>query len=91
MIYSADVQFPHADCTGGCLYDIFADETEDHDLSASMPARVAELLAALRAAEATAWQPRRGVVDPAVCQQQRAAYRGFYGPFANATLLPREL
>jgi len=69
------------DCSAGCLYNIFSDETEHVELSAQMPAKVAELRARIAAHNATFFRPDRGTDDNAGCRAALDQYRGFWGPF----------
>ena len=69
------------DCSAGCLYNIFADETEHVELSAQMPAKVAELRARIAYHNATMFRPDRGSDDNAGCRAALNEYHGFWGPF----------
>ena len=68
-------------CTAGCLYDVVADPTETHELSAERPADKAALMARFVELAAGAFTPDRGSVDPRACQAA-LRYGGFWGPFA---------
>ena len=73
------------DCGDGCLYDIFADPTEHHDLAASQPEILTKLRSRLQELNKQNYDPDRGRGDPRACQQA-VANGGFYGPWLD---LPR--
>ena len=66
-------------CSQGCLYEVLADPTEHHEISAAHPQIVAELRTRLEAAEALAWIPERGTPMKEACDRTR--YSGHYGPW----------
>ena len=66
----------------GCLYDVYADPGEHHNLAASQPQRFAAMLAALDAAQKTVFSPQRGLKDPEACVRGLAR-GGFWGPFID--------
>jgi arylsulfatase I/J len=68
------------DKAGGCLYDIFADETEHVNLAQSKPAVLANLTARLAVLNQGIFTPDRGSPDRAACKAAQAN-GGFYGPF----------
>ena len=68
-------------CSAGCLYEVVADPTEHHELSAQHPEIVAELRRRLEAVEETAFIPARGHQMKAACDRQR--YAGHYGPWID--------
>ena len=61
--------------------ELRADPLELHDLAAKMPAKAAELRAKVEAYETTAFNPDRGQVNPAACDNALGKYGGFWGPF----------
>jgi hypothetical protein len=67
-------------CTAGCLFNVLADESERHELSASHASVKTELMAVLVAEQAKVIQTPQVPDDPACCvaAQQRG---GFLGPF----------
>ena len=69
------------DCSSGCLYNIFEDESEHHELSALMPAKVAELRARIAFHNATMFRPDRGTDDGAGCAAALGNCDGFWCPF----------
>jgi len=71
------------DCTAGCLFNVFDDPHELHEISAANPAVVAELKARAAALEATVWSPWRGVDSGLACEVAFANYSGFIGPFLD--------
>jgi arylsulfatase B len=72
-----------ADCgDGGCLYNVFQDESEYHDVAAANPGIVAELRARIAHHNATVYRPDRGVNDQAAaCPILLGKYGGFWGPW----------
>ena len=64
----------------GCLFDIFDDPTEHHDLAAAKPDVAAALLARLEALEATKFDPPRGVPDAKSCDTLWDN-GGYWGPW----------
>ena len=77
----------HCDCgAGGCLYNIFDDPSESHDLAAKLPDVAARLRARAEALDATAldfikgsgW---RGANQPEkACMMAESTWGGFWGP-----------
>jgi arylsulfatase I/J len=63
----------------GCLYNVFSDPTEQHDLAAQEPDIVAEIRARIAAHNATVFSPHRGEDDGAACAARASS--GFWGPF----------
>jgi len=72
---------PSADCSAGCLFNVFDDPHELHEISAANPAVVAELKAQVAALEATVWSPWRGGDSGLACEVAFANHSGFIGPF----------
>lgn len=68
----------------GCMYDIRKDPYEEHNLAAAQPGVFQDLLAAVDAAQATVYSPKRGGEDPAACRQARESNWGFWGPWLDA-------
>ena len=65
--------------------EISADPEERRDLGQE-PAhqqRVQEMLRAVVAERATAFNPHRGTVDPRACEKATSVYDNFWGPFAS--------
>ena len=75
----ADAYLRH--CGNGCLYELRADPFENNDLAATMPEKVAELVAKTDSYAASAFNPHRGQVDPAACETGLTKHRGFWGPW----------
>ena len=65
----------------GCLFDIFADPTEHHDLAAEQPELAAALLERLVALDATLFDPPRGKADHAGACRQVERNSGYWGPW----------
>merc|ERR1719464_1361710 len=63
----------------GCLFDILADPGEHHDLALEMPDKAKEILAKMKKAENTWFNPNRGHVNPGGCVI--ADKTGFYQPW----------
>lgn len=68
-------------CSDGCLFELRSDPLEANDVSAANPSRVAAMRTKLMGYEATAFNPHRGVDDPAACEMAEGQYGGFWGPF----------
>ena len=64
-----------------CLFQVFLDPHELHDVSQQQPAIVAELTALLEKEKKKVFSPWRGVSDPAACSV--ALRTGFWGPFLD--------
>jgi hypothetical protein len=80
----------HTNCTPACLFDLFADENEHHELtrsstsnSSAVAAKVKELMSMLEAIEQTAWTPDRGKPSQVACDTANGRYGGTYGPFVG--------
>ena len=69
------------DCRSGCLYDIIADPTEHHEISAEHPEVLQRLLAVLAAENASIYDPGPPIPDDPRCCSQAAANGGFVGPW----------
>ena len=70
----------------GCLFNIFSDESEKHDLSASMPARKASMMARLEAIGKTVFQSDEqpdnfGKPDPQGALARLQENGGYFGPW----------
>ena len=68
-------------CADGCLYNLRDDPLELHDLAPTMPAKAAALRAKVEAYETSAFNPKRGKINPAACDKALGQYGGFWGPF----------
>eukprot|EP01065_Artemidia_motanka_P050107 TRINITY_DN84_c0_g1_i1.p1 TRINITY_DN84_c0_g1~~TRINITY_DN84_c0_g1_i1.p1 ORF type:complete len:546 (+),score=187.82 TRINITY_DN84_c0_g1_i1:63-1640(+) len=66
----------------GCLYDIFADPTEHHNLADARPDDAARLVQRLAELNEANYNPKRGSGDKAACAAAER-YGGFYGPFVG--------
>jgi arylsulfatase B len=70
------------DCgPAGCLFDVFADPTEHHDLSAELPELRKELLDRLAELNKSIFNPDRGEPQKQACRVASLKWKGFYGPF----------
>lgn len=67
----------------GCLFDVYADPGEHHNLAASMPGLYKSLLAKVEEVEKTVYSPSRGASDPRACDMALNNYSGFWGPFVD--------
>ena len=65
----------------GCLFHIFDDPTEHHDLSTVQPELAAKLLKRLEDLDATLFDPPRGEPDHAGACAQVERNLGFWGPW----------
>ena len=70
----------------GCLFNILADESEAHDLSASMAPRKASMMARLEALGRTVFQSDEqpdnlGKPDPQGALARLQQNKGFFGPW----------
>ncbi len=65
----------------GCLYDIFADPTEMHNVASEQPAVYNEMYAAILELNKTVYSPIRGSDDGLACEKASGDYGGFWGPF----------
>lgn len=88
---SADPSAPTLDCTGGCLFNVWADEAEERDVAAQHPAVVARLKQ--RLANFSAGYYSNSDVGVDACPQKEAncacwmahnTYGGFFGPWQKA-------
>ena len=68
-------------CADGCLYELRGDPLETTDLAAARPAKAKALRAKLAAYERTAFNPRRGKMDPRSVATAEKTYGGFWGPW----------
>ena len=75
------------DPTKGCLFDIYDDPTESHNLAnvnASMRSTFLMMLArvdAMQAESTFVYSPVRGTVDKRACEVSHEKYNGYWGPF----------
>ena len=70
------------DCVDGCLFDIFADPTEHHDLAIEKSATLEAMKARLGKLNENNFNPNRGHPDIRACIQAIKNH-GFYGPFLS--------
>lgn len=70
-------------CGDGCLFDLEADPLEAIDVAHKQPQILKQMREMLERAEATAFNPHRGGVDPRACKRVHEAYAGFWGPFVE--------
>ena len=89
--------FPDADVSNdfwydcgpaGCLFDVFADPTEHHDLALELPQTRKDLLDRLGELNEGVFAPNRGKPSRAACVVAAAKYGGFYGPFVGVGHFP---
>lgn len=67
-------------CGTGCLYELFADETESFNVAAKHPIVLQDMQARLERARATVYAPPRGDLDPAACTANDRN-GGFWSPW----------
>jgi len=76
---------PSFDCSTptkvGCVFNLTADPTEHDDLALREPELASRLLARLRGASLTLFDPDRGATDPRCCARMEGPNRGFFGPW----------
>lgn len=65
----------------GCLFNLFTDPTQHHDVAEQYPDIVKSMYKRLQEVNATAFSPNRGLSDPAACETFQHRWGGFYGPF----------
>ena len=65
----------------GCLFNIYTDPTEQHDVSDSNPAKAKEMAALLSELKQGYFNPERGRADPAACDRAMKGNGGYWGPW----------
>ena len=65
----------------GCLFDIFSDPEERHDLAHSQPERAAAMYERMVELDRTVYQPDRGAPDHEGACRQVVANGGYFGPW----------
>jgi arylsulfatase B len=70
-----------ADCSNGCLYNIYDDPTENNELSASHPDVLKSILATITALNASVYRPTPVPNDYRCCTVAEGKNGGFLGPF----------
>jgi arylsulfatase B len=73
--------------TTGCLFDVLADEREQHPLAGERPATLAKMVARLAQLNGARFEPDRGTPDPAACLAADK-YGGVAGPWMGVADLP---
>jgi arylsulfatase B len=74
------------DCgPSGCLFDVFADPTEQVDLALQLPETRKELLDRLAELNKSEFKPDRGSPSLSACIVAKLKYNGFYGPFIGVS------
>jgi len=68
----------------GCLFNVFDDPSERHDLALQQPQLAATLLQRLQELDATLFDPPRGAPDHAGACKQVEANGGYWGPWMDA-------
>ena len=69
----------------GCLFDVFADPLEQHNLGEQMPELFASMLARIDELQQTVYSPKRGSKDEDACKAAEGKYLGYWGPWVDAT------
>ncbi|KAH9257805.1 hypothetical protein BASA81_003823 [Batrachochytrium salamandrivorans] len=70
-------------CHAGCLFNIFEDPTEHHELSAAFPELKNTMVARLRELNKSVFRPNRGREDFTACRVAKKLHQGHYGPFLD--------
>jgi len=65
----------------GCLFNIIEDPSEHYDLALAMPEKAAEIVAKMKAAQETVYEPDRGMPDHAGACRAVVERGGFWGPW----------
>ena len=73
------------DCSDGCLFQLYEDPSEHHDLAKENPSKLAEMRARLLALNATSFQAPALAKDVARCRAFVDAHSGFVGPYYSGT------
>jgi hypothetical protein len=71
------------DCKRGCLFDIFADPSEVHDLAGEQASKLAELAKLWAQRNATSFNAPRLATSAQQCQAYAAAHGGYTGPYLD--------
>ena len=88
--YPAEPEF-NVDCgERGCLFNVFADETEHHDVAGEpdKAAILTTLLNRLAELNKSFFNPNRGEPTTTACEYAEKMYGGYYGPFVDVPFVP---
>ena len=80
---NASTKWPNTgnDCSHGCLYNVFTDETEHNDVASSFPDIVTSMRARISELNSTMYRPDRGTSSKLACDAALGKWGGFWGPF----------
>ena len=67
----------------GCLFNVFDDPTEQHNIAGDHPTIVQDLRERIRHFNSTVYSPHRGNDDGLACEVALSRYGGFWGPFVG--------
>lgn len=73
----------HIDCSKACLYNIFNDPHELHNMADAHPDIVLALKAVILREQQHVWSPKRGADDGLACKVALQQRKGFVGPFVG--------
>jgi len=68
---------------GGCLFNVFTDPSEYHDVASENPDIVTSMRQRIEALNRTMYRPNRGTPDPSACPVLMEKWKGFWGPWRN--------
>ena len=75
----------------GCLYDIYNDPGEHHNLASLHTDVWHSMMQRLLEINQTFFAPNRGSKDPVACNMATGVYGGFWGPFVDTGNLSKEI
>ena len=75
----------------GCLYNVYDDPAEHHNIAEKKPELFKKLLADVDTIQSTVYSPIRGRISYAACGHAMGHYGGYWGPFLDVdAVLPVE-
>ena len=72
-----------ADCSAGCLFNVFTDATEHDDVAAANQDIVRSMRGRISELNSTMYRPDRGKSSKLACDAALGKWRGFWGPFLD--------
>ena len=72
----------------GCLFQLQADEYEEHSLAAQNTTLFAAMLARVDRLQEGVYSPKRGPKDKAACTMAQTRYSGYWGPWLRVSGSP---